>query len=510
MERKLNSTAAHAIKNIVIVGGGTAGWMTAAALGFKLAGRSIDITLIESAEIGTVGVGEATLPHIRFFNESMGISERELMARTKATFKLGIEFVNWGKLGDAYIHPFGDYGEPADGLDFHHLWTKARIAGNSARICNYSYPVMAAKAQRFQLPDPDPASIKSTFGYAFQFDASLYAKFLSSLSQERGVRRVEGKITDTSLDSETGHVRSVTLENGTQIEGDLFIDCSGFRGLLIEQALATGYDDWSQYLPCNRAFAVPCEIVDPVGPYTRATARQAGWQWRIPLQHRIGNGHVYCSSYISDDEARDTLLNNLEGPALGEPRQLFFTTGRRNKLWNKNVVAIGLSGGFLEPLESTSIHLIQQGITTLLELFPDAENMADDADEYNKVMQLEFERIRDFLVLHYVANQRDDAPFWRDMRNMAWPDSLKDKFAAFTNRGIIPDYDIGVFLPPSWLAVFIGQNILPTGYDPRADTIDSAALMAQMDMIKAKVAMGVDSTGWHSDFVSEYCPAGAL
>ncbi len=495
------------IRKIVIVGGGTAGWMTAAALGFKLAAHNVEITLIESAEIGTVGVGEATLPHIRFFNEKMGIPETELMARTQATFKLGIEFVNWGRLGEAYIHPFGDYGDSHDDIEFQHLWTRARLNGDATPLSEYSYPVMVAKANRFQLPDPDPASVKSTFGYAFQFDASLYAAFLSTLSQERGVKRIEGKIIDTALDPESGHVKSVTLENGTEIDGDLFVDCSGFRGLLIEQALQTGYEDWSHYLPCNRAFAVPCAIADPVGPYTRATARTAGWQWRIPLQHRIGNGHVYCSSYISDDDARDMLLANLEAPPMMDPKQLFFTTGKRRKLWNKNVVAIGLSGGFLEPLESTSIHLIQQGITYLIEQFPDADSIADDAEEYNALMALEFDRIRDFLVLHYVANQRDDTPFWRDMREMEWPDTLKAKFEAFVRRGIIPDYQVGAFMRPSWLAVFAGQNIVPEGYDPRLDRVDDAALAEILRNTKIRVADGVAATGAHMDFVKSYCPA---
>jgi tryptophan 7-halogenase len=495
------------VRNIVIVGGGTAGWMTAAALAFKLAARDVNITLIESAEIGTVGVGEATLPHIRFFNEKMGIPEAELMARTQATFKLGIEFVNWGRLGDAYIHPFGDYGEPQHDIDFHHLWTRARLNGDETPLCAYSYPVSVAKAGRFRMPEENPASIFSTFGYAFQFDAGLYATFLSELSQKRGVKRVEGKITESHIHGETGNVEAVTLENGTRIEGDLFVDCSGFRGLLIEQALATGYDDWSHYLPCNRALAVPCPIKDPVGPYTRATARTAGWQWRIPLQHRIGNGHVYCSDYISDDEACSILLDNLEAPPAMDPKQLYFKTGRRKKLWNRNVVAIGLSGGFLEPLESTSIHLIQQGITYLADLFPDADSMVADSDEYNRMMELEFERIRDFLVLHYVANQRDDTPFWRDMRNMEWPDTLKAKFEAFVRRGIIPDYAAGTFLKPSWLAVFAGQNILPEGYDPRTDKISDRELQQILSLSRARVAEGVQMTGDHMEFVRSYAHA---
>ncbi|MFC4293240.1 tryptophan halogenase family protein [Sphingorhabdus arenilitoris] len=500
------SVGGNFVDNVVIVGGGTAGWMTAAALSHKFGTSGAQITLIESEEIGTVGVGEATLPHIRFFNAAMGIDEAELMARTQATFKLGIEFAGWGKPGESYIHPFGDYGEPHDGIAFHHLWTQQRLAGNHKRLCEYSLPVMMAEANRYTMPDPDPAALLSTFGYAFQFDASLYAAYLSQLSQGRGVKRVEGKITHANRNGENGRIDSVVLENGTVIDGDLFIDCSGFRGLLIEQTLATGYEDWSHYLPCNRAFAVQCEPSDPIGPYTRATARKAGWQWRIPLQHRIGNGHVYCSDYISDDEARSILLDNLEGAPITEPRQLFFKTGRRNKLWNGNVVAIGLAGGFLEPLESTSIHLIQQGITALVEMFPTDASMDADAEEYNAMMQLEFDRIRDFLVLHYVANQREGEKFWDDMRAMEWPASLKEKVTAFVQSGIIPRYDVGAFLPPSWLAVFVGQNILPQGYDPRLDRFDANQIAREVENLRSRIAGTVDGLPVHMDFVRGHCP----
>lgn len=491
------------IKTVAIVGGGTAGWMTAAALAHKLAGTDTRITLIESAEIGTVGVGEATLPHIRFFNQTLGIDEPTLMARTSATFKLGIEFVGWGKPGERYIHPFGDYGEPIGPAAFHHYWTRLRQDGNAGPLDDYSYPVRAAEANRFMLPDPDPRAIGSTFSYAFQFDAGQYAAFLSEFAQERGVTRIEGKILSAARDGESGHVSSVTLEDGTVIAGELFVDCSGFRGLLIEQELAAGYDDWSHYLPCNRAIAVPCKAGGDIGPYTRATARSAGWQWRIPLQHRIGNGMVYCDAYISDDEARDQLMANLEGEPIADPKQLFFKTGKRRKLWAANVVAIGLSGGFLEPLESTSIHLIQSGITALIELFPDTGFDAADIREYNRVMDLEFERIRDFLVLHYVANQREE-PMWRDLRNMEWPESLKEKIEAFRARGIIPEYAHGLFLPASWLAVFAGQNILPDNYDPRAGAMPHEELVARAEMIRSKVADAVEKTGGHLDFIRQY------
>jgi tryptophan 7-halogenase len=493
------------INRLVIVGGGTAGWMAAAALSYKFAASGLDITLIESAEIGTVGVGEATLPHIRFFNQTIGIDEAELMARTQATFKLGIEFVGWGKPDESYIHPFGDFGESYHDIGFHHLWTKRRLQGDATPLFDYSVPVVMAGANRYAMPDPDPASLLSTFGYAFQFDASLYAAYLSELSQQRGVKRIEGKIVGAERDGESGNIDHVVLENGTKVHGDLFVDCSGFRGLLIEQTLETGYDDWSHYLPCNRAWAVPCSIVDPIGPYTRATARQAGWQWRIPLQHRIGNGHVYCNEYISDDEACAVLLNNLEGEALAEPRQLFFKTGRRRKCWNHNVVAIGLASGFLEPLESTSIHLIQEGITALVELFPHRASMAEDAAEYNAVMELGYDRIRDFLVLHYVANQRHGQKFWDDMRNMTYPESLTEKLDGFVNSGIIPTYDVGAFMPPSWVAVCVGQNVVPQGYDPRVDRFEPHVIADHLSQLRTRIAQDVNQLGTHMDFVRSCC-----
>ncbi len=494
----------HMVRDIVIVGGGTAGWMTAAALVNRLAGTGIAITLVESAEIGTVGVGEATLPQIRYFNRSLGIDEAELMARTSATIKLGIEFRDWGRIGDRYIHPFGAYGEDIGPADFHQYWVKQKATGEVGDFGDYCYPIVAAWNGRFALPDDDAASPLTHYSYAFQFDASLYGVFLAEYAQKRGVRRVEGKVVSVDLDGESGFIRSVALESGRELAGELFIDCSGFRGLLIEQQLATGFDDWSDYLPCNRAFAVPCAIEGPVGPYTRATARTGGWQWRIPLQHRIGNGHVYCDRYIGDEQALDQLMTTLEGAPLAEPRQLFFKAGKRRKLWNRNCVAIGLSGGFLEPLESTSIDLIQSGILNLLELFPEAECAASDADEYNRLMDLEFERIRDFLMLHYVATQRDDAPLWRDMRNMAWPDSLKYKVEAFRRRAIVPNYTSGLFQPPSWLSVFIGQNIVPQRWDPRVDRMAAGERAAHLERMRTAIAGAVERSSDHLAFIESY------
>ena len=491
------------VDSIVIVGGGTAGWMTAAALSQKLAGTGISIQLVESSEIGTVGVGEATLPQIREFNRMLEIDEAELMARTSATIKLGIEFRDWGRAGDRYIHPFGVHGEPIGPADFHHYWAKAHSVGKAADFGSYCLPIVAARQNRFDLPPDNPASSAHAYSYAFQFDASLYAAFLADYACARGVERIEGKIVAVECDGESGFIRSVTLESGSQLSGDLFVECSGFRGLLIEQEMKTGFADWSQWLPCNRAFAVPCTISDPVGPYTRSTARPAGWQWRIPLQHRIGNGHVYCDRYINDQDAVDLLMNNLEGEPIADPKQLFFTTGKRKKLWNRNCIAIGLSGGFLEPLESTSIDLIQSGILNLVALFPEKQCAASDIDEYNRLMDLEYDRIRDFLMLHYVLNQRDE-PFWRDMREMVWPDSLREKIEAFKRRAIVPQYDQGLFQPASWLSVLIGQNLLPEAWDPRVDAMTGDELSASLQRIRTSIETSVDHMRDHRAFIESY------
>lgn len=494
----------NGISRICIVGGGTAGWMTAAAISNKFKDLKLNITLIESDQIGTVGVGEATLPHIRFFNQSLGIKEAEFMRSTEATFKLGIEFCDWGQLGDRYIHPFGDYGLPIHGLDFHQFWLKLKADGGRFRLDDYSYPIIAAEQGRFHMPGEDTTRIGSNFGYAYQFDSSLYAKFLRSYSENNGVKRIEGRVIDVALEGTSGNVSTLTLEDDTRIEADLFVDCSGFRGLLIEQALETGYDDWSQWLPCNRAIAAPCESEGELLPYTRATARQAGWQWRIPLQHRTGNGHVYCNEFISDDEAKHQLMSTLDGPALAEPKQLFFKTGRRKQFWNRNVVSIGLSAGFLEPLESTSIHLIQEGITSLIELFPITELDPLDVAEYNERMALNFERVRDFLLLHYTATQRDDSDMWRYFRSMTLPDSLQEKMTAWLSRGYVLKYEFGVFLPPSWVAVMLGQNLVPTAHDPRIDRYDWPKIKGRMEDIRLDTARAVEATPRQIDFLQRH------
>ena len=491
------------VRKIVIVGGGTAGWMAAAALSHRLSGLGLDITLIESAEIGTVGVGEATLPQIRYFNQALGIDETELMAATSATIKLGIQFCDWGRIGDSYFHPFGAYGDTIGPADFHHYWVRQAGRSGCEPFGNFSFPIAAAEAGKFDLPGPQHEGGPTAYSYAFQFDASLYAAFLSRFATQRGVRRVEGKIVSAALDSESGFIRTVTLETGETFGADLFIDCSGFRGILIEQELKAGYEDWSEFLPNNRAYAVPCEMKGPLSPYTRATARTAGWQWRIPLQHRVGNGHVYCDRYISDQDALDQLMTTLEGAPLAEPKQLFFKTGKRRKMWSRNCVAIGLSGGFLEPLESTSIDLIQSGIDNLLALFPEKECSGSDAGEYNRLMDAEYARIRDFLMLHYVANQRDDSPMWRDFRESPMPDSLAAKIDAFKSRGLVPDFTQGLFLAPSWLSVFIGQNIMPEACDPRVDRMPEQEREAKLDHVSATIRSGVDAMRSHPQFIAE-------
>ena len=497
---------------IVIVGGGTAGWMTAAAFAAVLRPEQRHIRLIESSEIGIVGVGEATLPHIRFFNRRIGIDEPELMAKTQATFKLGIEFVNWARVGDSYIHPFGAYGSKIAGVPFHHYWLRARGEGSDSSIEDYSLPIVASRMNRFALPSEDMTSVMSTFGYAFQFDASLYAKYLRGFAEQRGVQRTDAKIVDVQLRAEDGWVESVKLDNGETVGGDLFIDCSGFRGLLIEQALKTGYDEWTKWLPCDRAMAVPCENSGPLTPYTRATAREAGWQWRIPLQHRMGNGYVYGSNFISDDEAAAKLLSRLDGKPLADPRPLRFTAGRRRKTWNRNVVAIGLAGGFLEPLESTSIYLIQIAITTLLDYLTGNEGTRGQFDPriveaYNRWIEMEYDRVRDFLILHYHATERDDAEIWNYCRTMDVPDTLKHKMELFRTRAHVITYKDGLFLEPSWLAVYFGQRVMPTAWDPLTDAMDAAELQRQLQTVRDQVQSSVMRMTPHEEFLAKYCPA---
>jgi tryptophan halogenase len=495
------------IKNVVIVGGGTAGWMTAAALA-RVLGDKVKITLVESEDIGTVGVGESTIPMIKLFNAVLGIDENEFVRDTQATFKLAIEFKDWGRIGDEYMHGFGIFGQDLATLPFYQYWLRMHQAGKAPDLEQYSINRMAAKAGKFMRADRSHGN--SPLGdivHAFHFDAGLYARYLRKYSEERGVRRIEGKVADVLTRASDGHVDAVRMENGDLIGGELFIDCSGFRGLLIEQALHTGFEDWSHWLPCDRAYAVPCELGGGLTPYTRATARPAGWQWRIGLQHRTGNGHVYASKFMSDDEAASILMASLDGRALAEPKQLRFTAGKRKQAWNKNVVAVGLSSGFLEPLESTSIHMIQSTIARLITFFPDKGFSAPDIAEFNRQCDFEVERIRDFIILHYHATERNDTPFWDYVRTMEIPDTLRAKMDLWRSRGRIVRVDNELFAEVGWLQVLHGQRVPVAGHHPMADLMDEQEITDYLGDIASVIGKCVDQMPTHEAFIKANCAA---
>jgi len=501
-------TGDRKIRHVVIVGGGTAGWMTAAALANFFRGSDRRITLIESSEIGTVGVGEATLPTIRAFNASLGIDEVDFIRKTQATFKLGIEFVDWHCKGERFFHPFAPYGTKVQGASFHHAWLRMRAAGDKAPIGEYSLPAAMAARQRFAQPAAQPPAPFANFSYAYHFDATLYARYLRDYALAvPGVRRQDACVIDVRLRPQDGFIENVLLDSGEVVAGDLFIDASGFRGVLIEQALATGYENWTRWLPCDRAVAMPSDSPDVPAPYTRAIAREAGWQWRIPLQHREGNGYVYCSQYLDDDAAVAALRAALPGTALAEPNLLRFTTGRRRKFWNRNCVAIGLASGFIEPLESTSIALIQSGIAKLLTFFPDQGFCAFETDEANRVMREENERIRDFIILHYKATARDDAALWRECRAMAIPETLERKIDLFRSRGHVVAYAGESFEEASWVTMYAGFGILPQQYDARVDTVDAGALSRELATIRATIRTAAEAAPGHAEFIARHCAA---
>jgi tryptophan 7-halogenase len=491
------------IRDVVILGGGTAGWMTAAALARAFQGSPLPrIRVIESEEIGTVGVGESTIPTLRDFNRLLNLDEADFMTRTEATFKLGIEFRDWGRIGDSYIHSFGIYGRPVGGVAFHHHWLRQQELGETAAIEAYSLPIVAARLGRFGKPDRSLSD--GFFPYAFQFDATLYAAYLRHYAEARGVRRTEGKVVEVTRRAADGFVESLLLDKGERIAGDLFVDCSGFRGLLIAGALGNGFEDWSRFLPCDRAVVVQCETKDRAEPYTRAIASEAGWRWRIPLQHRVGNGYVYCSQYLGEAEACEALLQRIEGRPLGEPRTLRFTAGQRPKQWDKNCVAVGLSSGFLEPLESTSIGFIILAIFNLIRLFPDLDFDGAAEAEFNRVMKLEYERVRDFLILHYHLTQRDDTAFWNRCRTMAIPESLRYKMDLFADRGVITTHDGAFFGEPSWLSVCLGQRLLPSRYDPLTETLDPGESGRQMAAMRQAVRRTAEAMPSHDAFLAQY------
>jgi tryptophan halogenase len=488
---------------VVVLGGGTAGWMTAAAL-VRLLPHAAEVRLVESAEIGIVGVGEATLPHLRAFVETLGIDEADFMRATHATFKLGIDFRGFGSEGTRYVHPFGSFGVEQNGVHFHHFWRRILETRPDEDLFAYSICNVMADQNRFAPPSPDPRSILSTYSYAYQFDATLFGPYLRDYATARGAVRTEGRVVEIELDPESGDVRALNLQSGERIEGDLFVDCSGFISLLLGRTLGEDWEDWSHWLPCDRAVALPCTSPPgPIEPYTRATAMKAGWRWRIPLQHRVGNGYVYSSSHISDDEAADAIVGAVEGTPMAEPRMLRFRAGRRKRSWVRNVVAVGLASGFLEPLESTSIYLVQGAITQLVELFP-AGGRIEEADrrEFNRMVDLEYDRIRDFLILHYHATTRADSSFWDHVRTMEVPDSLGEKIELWRRAGRVAKYSQGLFLEPSWIAVYVGQGILPEGWDPRADLPNDAALAKAMDALRAQIAAAAAQARDHGEYIA--------
>lgn len=495
------------INNIVIVGGGTAGWMAAASLSRFFEGKSSVITLIESEQIGTVGVGEATIPGIRQFNHSLGIDEIDFIKKTNASFKLGIEFRDWHKPGSRFFHPFSDYGVSLQGVDFHHYVARLREAGAVIDLADFSFSTQMAQLNRFAQPHEQPQSSLADFNYAYHFDAGLYAAYLKKYAMDRGVVRKEGKVIHVKLRDDDGFIASVELDSGEAIAGQLFIDCSGFRGLLIEGALQTGYEDWRCWLPCDSAVAVQTDLFGEPSPFTRTTARDAGWQWQIPLQHRTGNGYVYASRFVDHDMAATTLLSHLDAEPINNPKRLDFVTGLRKKIWNKNCFALGLASGFLEPLESTSISLIQTGLSKLMQFFPDSRFNQCDIDEVNRLHRIEFERIRDFIILHYKATARDDTDFWRFCRGMDIPESLAHKIKLFESRGHIVMYDHEAFKKESWLSIYNGFHCQPQRYDSRADCMSMAELKSYLEKMQAAIAQAARQTMSHGDFIARHCQA---
>src|SRR5579863_3326681 len=496
------------VRSIAIVGGGTAGWMTAATLAHYLKGLGCRFRLIESAEIGTVGVGESTIPPIISHLASLGIEENDLVRKVQATFKLGIEFKDWTRRGHSYIHPFGPTGFQRNGVDFTAHWLRCREAGTAPPLEAHSITAAAARQVRFMRPVDLANSPLQHITYALHLDASLLAAYLRAYAEARGVMRTEGKVRNVAVRPSDGFIEAITLESGERIEADLYIDCTGFRGLLIEGALKTGYEDWTRWLPCDRAVAVACERNGPLSSHTRATARDVGWQWRIPLQHRVGNGYVYSSRLLQDDAAQDILLASLEGRPLRDPLRLKFTTGRRRLCWNKNCVAIGLSAGFLEPLESTGIHLIQRGVFLLLTLFPDRHFRQADIDRYNRQFAFDYEGARDFLIAHYCLTERP-GEFWRQCRDMQLPDSLRERLELFRSHGRILRDDRELFTVQGWQAILAGQEVSTAGYDPMADSLSESQARGALEEVRRVVASCAATMPSHQDFIHQHCAAPA-
>lgn len=495
------------IKNIVIVGGGTAGWITAAAMSRVLDQTDFNIRLIESDHIGTVGVGEATIPPIRSFHRMLGINEVDMLKKTDATFKLGIQFENWSQQGDAYFHPFGEYGRELDSVAFHQYWQRGSSEQNCGELAEYSLCTQAALQHKFAPPSSDRNSVLSAMSYAYHFDATAYAKYLRSYSENLGVERIEGKVTEVNLEPTSGDIESVTLENGPVVSGDLFIDCTGFASLLMGKALGVGYEDWSHYLPADSAIAVQTTSgTESLAPYTRSIANPIGWRWQIPLQSRMGNGIVFSSAFSSNDDAHRELMKNVMGDPINEPRTLTFTTGKRKHSWHKNCVAIGLSSSFLEPLESTSIHLIQTAVTRLLRLFPGKEFNQHEITQYNNEVSAELEFVRDFIILHYRLNNRPES-MWQYCREMPIPDSLQHRIDLFSNRGRVIEESYDLFKTASWVAVMRGQGIEPKNHDPLADFKPADRLLEMLNRMREGFSAATDAMPDHDEFIKQNCAA---
>jgi tryptophan 7-halogenase len=486
--------------DIVIAGGGTAGWVAAATFA-RFLGNRASITLVESDEIGTVGVGEATIPQIHNLIIGLGLEQAEFVRRTNATFKLGIEFQDWNAKDQSFLHSFGTTGRGVGLIPFRQLWLRARALGVAGDFGNYSFNVVAARLGR--MARNAATNTIPELAYAYHFDASLFARMLRDYAEKLGVRRVEGLIVDVEQNSESGDISALALSGERRIPGTFFLDCTGFRSILLGKTLNVGYLDWSQWLPCDRALAVPCASSEAFRPYTQALSRTAGWQWRIPLQHRTGNGHVYCSSFLSDDEAASILLANLDGAALADPRPIRFTSGRRETFWSHNCVGLGLAAGFMEPLESTSIHLVQSALGRLLNLLPGDLTLTSSARDYfNELSAIEWARVRDFIVLHYFANGREGDPFWDECRQMLLPPTLIEKIALFREAGLFMREEDELFLDDSWGQVMIGQGIMPESWSPLADNIAAEDLGPFLESLARSYRVRAESLPTHRQFVA--------
>lgn len=489
------------IQSLVIVGGGTAGWMAAAFFAKRFAGSPMKITLVESADIGIIGVGEATVPAMKLFLSDLGIDEREFMLNTQASFKLDIDFDGWYKPGESFFHPFAMFGAKIANVPFQHYWAYLRAQNNAGPIDDYSLPTQLARANKFARPKDNAMDI-ARFNYAYHFDAGLFAQYLSRLAQVQGVTRIEARVSLALRAATTGDVTALMLDDGRQISGDFFIDCSGFRGLLIEETLHTSYQDWSQWLPCDRAIALPSSSQQHIPSYTRALACSAGWQWRIPLQHRVGNGYVYSSRHMDDETALAELKKNIAGEILAAPKYIRFTTGMRRKTWNHNVFALGLASGFLEPLESTSIYMIQTALTTLFNYFPHSQESSALAKQVNHTLSEHNYRLRDFIILHYHLNQRIGEPFWDDCRTMAIPDSLHTRIDEFRNTANIRFDDLDFFQISSWLSMFSGFKLLPNYLHPKVNFFAQEQVISELREMRTAIQRVVGELPTHQHFLN--------